>query len=821
MKNNNFLNFIDLGKMILFAFLLFQFQANGQTFNIIAGNDGGTINGTTNVAVSNVLSNDTANGAPATTSNVILTQVSTTNPGVVLNTATGAVTVDPALGIGLYTLVYQICLTVNPAVCTQGTVFVSVNCNSNWPVWVLKDNLCLAAGTTSPTSILANDTINGMTATGSNVSINIIGGLPSGISINANGFVSIAPGTTPGTYSVNYQICNLCAPANCSAISGVANLTIHVYATSLLAVDDLVFSDNMGAIQGGSYNVLTNDRRLCAAFAPGSVLLTITTPSPDFTINTTPGPNFGAVIVNPGLTYGNYSLVYQICEPGNPSACSSATVTVVVALTLGSRANDLVRTSNFFPSTADVLITGNFTSYTSNGATVNRNQIAKLDYDNLGLNTTFGNGIANFGPSQPVATPYLIKAALTDANAVFVGGDFYEFNGVTKGRIAKLDSTTGALDATFSASFTSTVHDIKKQSANKIIVVGNFKYAHPLGGLRKGIVRLDATTGAIDPTFLASTGGSDGAINHVWVMADGSMIIGGNFSTYDGQTVNGIAKIDANGVLDTSTFNAGGTRFNITSAGNSRVIEQILVRGTKIYVVGFFGQYDGTAVGNIVKLNANGSRDTAFNNGTAGANFPVYSILSESRNLNSDNGTLLIGGSFTSYNVPLSIYYTPYLIRISNTGALNTTLVGNNGINGPASLYGTVFTMLRPSGSEIIFGGNFTTVNSIASGRITRINIDTGMHVREGAEAGLSEAAPLSVAIAPNPGKGLFSLRFDHPVADGTTISVYNMMGQKVMQNLVQDVAMHELDLTDFASGTYIVKISDDKQSLTKTIVKQ
>ena len=78
---------------------------------IDAVDDTGTVaNGATGgTAVPNVLVNDTLNGAPATLANVTLTQVSTSNPNVTLNTATGAVNVAPGTPAGTYTLVYEIC----------------------------------------------------------------------------------------------------------------------------------------------------------------------------------------------------------------------------------------------------------------------------------------------------------------------------------------------------------------------------------------------------------------------------------------------------------------------------------------------------------------------------------------------------------------------------------------------------------------------------------------------------------------------------------------------------------------------------------------
>jgi VCBS repeat-containing protein len=79
------------------------------------------------VAVSNVLANDILIASTPTPSNVNLTQVSTSNPGVTLNTSTGEVSVAPGTANGVYELVYQICETANTINCKSATVTVFVS----------------------------------------------------------------------------------------------------------------------------------------------------------------------------------------------------------------------------------------------------------------------------------------------------------------------------------------------------------------------------------------------------------------------------------------------------------------------------------------------------------------------------------------------------------------------------------------------------------------------------------------------------------------------------------------------------------------------
>lgn len=785
--------------------------------SLIANDDGPiNVNSATGQNTQSVILNDTNNGSfLSNLTNYTLSEVGggvTPVPAVgsiAINTSTGVITIAAGTSCGTYKLKYSICNKQDCRSCSNvATVTIVVGNANSLPLTATKDTVCLIPGSSSNVSILSNDTVNGLSANGSNVSITTIGSIPSGISVNANGFVTVSSGTVAGNYTFSYKICNLCNPSNCS---NATNVSVNVYSTTLRANNDIVFSDSTGAIRGGGYNVLSNDYNLCSFVNPNTVTI-LTSENPNFSINTTSGANFGNVTVNPNLPTGNYSLTYQICEISNPTSCSSATVTLTVGLTLGSRADNTVRTTNLYGVNNDVIITGDFTSY--NG--IVRNKIAKLKNNNLSLNTSFGS-VINFGPSHPILTTNLIKTVFVDGNVIYVGGDFTNFNNTAKNRIAKLDGDTGNLISVFDARFNNTVYDIKKQG-NKLIVVGDFLYRDATGLRRKGIARIDPITGAIDSSFLINLPGTDGAINAVEFLSDGNMIIAGNFSYYNNVLVNGIAKINPDGNLITS-FNAGGTRFNITTPGNNKIVEKMLVRGNSIYIAGFFANYNGVPVGNIVKLSTvTGAIDSIFNNTTVGANAPIFSMISESGT--NDSGTLLLGGYFSSYNTPLN--NIPYLIRINNNGSLNTSLVGNINISGPASLGGSVFSMVQQPDGKLIFGGNFTSVNSIPANRITRLNTSTGVQAKMTDNENLSNnTIENEVNIYPNPSKGIFTIYFVEKMENENNISVYNMLGQKILDYLVSEIETFDLNLSNYANGTYFVKISNGLKTITKKVIKQ
>jgi hypothetical protein len=73
-----------------------------------------------------VLQNDLAVNGSAQSSNVILTQISSTNPGIQLNLVDGTIQTS-GLAVGNYSLVYSICDVSNSSLCDQATVTLQIN----------------------------------------------------------------------------------------------------------------------------------------------------------------------------------------------------------------------------------------------------------------------------------------------------------------------------------------------------------------------------------------------------------------------------------------------------------------------------------------------------------------------------------------------------------------------------------------------------------------------------------------------------------------------------------------------------------------------
>ena len=109
--------------------------------------------------------------------------------------------------------------------------------------------------------------------------------------------------------------------------------------------------------------------------------------------------------------------------------------------------------------------------------------------------------------------------------------------------------------------------------------------------------------GSIDVSF--NTGlGFNSQIYGLALQADGKIIVGGNFTKFNGMSVNRIVRLLSDGTLDTS-FNVG--------LGADEIIETVLVLPDgKIVVGGRFSTFNGIAHNRLVRLDFNGSVDAGF-----------------------------------------------------------------------------------------------------------------------------------------------------------------------------------------------------------------
>lgn len=303
--------------------------------------------------------------------------------------------------------------------------------------------------------------------------------------------------------------------------------------------------------------------------------------------------------------------------------------------------NDNVITLVIQPTDGKVLVGGFFTKY--NGTECKR--VIRLNSDGS-IDPTFQTSIGfdNGG---------ILSMALQADGKVLVGGLFEYYNGNPCNRIARLN-TDGSLDTSFltGTGFTDQVKALAVQQDNKVLVGGLFTNYN--GANRNQIVRLNPN-GTLDTTFNIGNGfGSFG--NTVWDIlvqpADNKILVGGNYTSYNGTPRNRLVRLEPNGSLD-PTFNA---------SFNSDVFDLALQPNSKVVASGLFTTYNGLPHNRLIRLEANGDLDPTFQTG-AGFNGNVITVF-----IQPSDGKILAGGQFTSYNG------TPRnrIARLNTDGSFNT-----------------------------------------------------------------------------------------------------------------------------------------------------
>jgi len=172
---------------------------------------------------SDVLLNDTLNGLPVTLADVLLTSTPTDELRV---NDDGSVSVLPGTQEGTYTITYTICDIMDVDNCDTATVTVEVIQGEDNVIDAVDDNYnaSTSGGVIAGSDVLLNDTLNDEFVSLNDV---ILTSTPTNqLMINDNGTVTVATGTQPGTYTIEYTICEVGNPDNCDT----ATVTVEVEA---------------------------------------------------------------------------------------------------------------------------------------------------------------------------------------------------------------------------------------------------------------------------------------------------------------------------------------------------------------------------------------------------------------------------------------------------------------------------------------------------------------------------------------------------------------------------------------------------------------
>jgi len=326
------------------------------------------------------------------------------------------------------------------------------------------------------------------------------------------------------------------------------------------------------------------------------------------------------------------------------------------------------------------VLAGDFTTFSGQS----RSRIAAINVYGE-VDTTFSVG-TGFNSSVHGGT-------LLASGKILLWGSFSSYNNAPAPGLARLNAD-GTLDTTFTPPvFNAAVNTVHVLADGRLLVGGAFTFAGSTAA--GGLVRLQAG-GAVDSTFSAGAG-ANGAVLALARASDGSVFVGGAFTTFAGSAAPGVVKLTADGAR------AAGFSIGTGNANNANPVRALAVASDgKLIVGGSFDGWAGAAVGGLVRLNADGSRDTTFLNGF-GTDGPVWSLAALA------DGRLYVGGSFTT----LGGGERRNLVRLTATGTIDQVFDAGTSFAG-----GDVRALAPVADGRLAVGGTFSSYQGVARSRV-------------------------------------------------------------------------------------------------------
>ncbi|MBI4326068.1 MAG: hypothetical protein HY674_12490 [Chloroflexi bacterium] len=310
---------------------------------------------------------------------------------------------------------------------------------------------------------------------------------------------------------------------------------------------------------------------------------------------------------------------------------------------------------------------------------------------------------------SPVLGPNNIIRSMTVENMgrIVIGGLFDNIDGINRNHVARLNIDS-VVDPTFNpgAGTDNPVYATAVQSDGKVLIGGDFSTFN--GEPRNAIVRLN-TNGVLDAAFRPGTG-ANGTLFAIVVQPDGRIVIGGDFTTFNEAPNTRIARLNVDGTVDAG-FAIDPVSKNRLSGADASVRSLALQSDGKILVSGLFERMHGVAQGRLARLNRDGTVDAAFNVGTnglprSGANGPVNVVALQI------DGKILVGGDFSKFNGVTRNRLT----RLNTDGSIDPKINFGTGANAAVS------SIIVQPDRRIIIGGGFTEYNGQSAKHIARIH---------------------------------------------------------------------------------------------------
>jgi uncharacterized delta-60 repeat protein len=345
-------------------------------------------------------------------------------------------------------------------------------------------------------------------------------------------------------------------------------------------------------------------------------------------------------------------------------------------------------------------------------------------------------------------TPFAF--AIQADGKIVVGGQFTTLGGQPRTNLARLNAD-GTLDASFNPVVSGPdvgymnpwsfygigVASIALQPDGRILIGGSFNSV--AGQPRTNLARLHPD-GSLDGTFaLAVTGDWQPCVYSLTTQADGKTLLGGLFTSLGGQPRTNLARLNADGSLDSTFISApvdGAHTLAVQAdgrilvAGGATNLNRLLPDGSldasfnswtdgevgalalqpdgRILVGGNFTTVRGQARARVARLNTDGSVDRGFNPGADHRFTFVTSLVIQA------DGKILVGGNCDSLSGPTCRYVVRFLPNGSADDTFLPQPVGN--------WYPWVAALGLQADGKVLLGGWFQSVGGQPRTNLARLN---------------------------------------------------------------------------------------------------
>ena len=550
------------------------------------------------------------------------------------------------------------------------------------------------------------------------------------------------------------------------------------YSTScpIIANDDeLAFNQCIG----GSISVLNNDVFFGNPATLSNVTLSQITTSPivNFNLST------GVASVPAGTNPGTYNISYQICNPVNPAQCDQAIVSFMVIPQPIVTANNTFAVSACSTTTTTSVLTNDTLCGNPLGSlAVDVSFVGTIPITGATINNT---GIISIPSGTPIGSyTFTYKVCHASFPLICSNSSTVIITVSNPPIIANNDNFTSAIINTLAGGITSSVltNDLVNgaiaTSSNVVVAIlysspaiiglsisptgeinvppgqanGNYTIFYSItqigcsSNIGNGSALITVGETIFTPPIVAGIRANK-VVENVDTQSDNKIIINGYFNKYNNISQYGIARLNTNLTLDTTSgFNSSGALPSTSSvplASSNHAEDMIIIKNTglnldKILLVGSFtGHSDSYANGvGIARLMPNGNIDTSFNNevlasgvirGASGINDQIRTIFVYPNSAPFGNaGKMLIGGMFSNYNGQPAFK----MARLNVNGSLDISFSNNintiiiPGISATNGFSSSPQAIAIQSDGKIIVGGFFLWFNGYFKSKILRLNND-------------------------------------------------------------------------------------------------